>query len=81
MPSPPALAPMAPVSPVYAGNVIACGKQVIAIFQPVGAPTGKRTGRRDGLDPVEVTVNVHEEAPPPATVTLGARREATPPAA
>lgn len=36
------------VSYVYAGNLVACDEQVIAIFQPVGAPTRKRTGRRGG---------------------------------
>jgi hypothetical protein len=40
--------PDAAVSYVYAGNLVACDEQVIAIFQPVGAPTRKRTGRRGG---------------------------------
>ncbi len=40
--------PDAAVSYVYAGNLVACDERVIAIFQPVGAPIKKRTGRRGG---------------------------------
>lgn len=42
------LVPDGAASYVYADNLVACDEQVIAIFQPVGAPTMKRTGLRGG---------------------------------
>jgi hypothetical protein len=61
------------VSYVYAGNLVACDEQVIAIFQPVGAPTRKRTGRRGGAWPVPEMPTHWSVDPAPAPLDARSR--------